>query len=153
MKKLFTALAVTFAMALQAQPADGQTQTREKMTPEQRAELHAKRMGLHLELNKTQQVQVQKLMVAQFKKTDEMRTAHQQARAEGKTMKDLTADERFERQNQRLEEQMAFQEGMKQILTAEQFDKWKEMKENRRGKGQKFAADRQRQHRHRRGGN
>lgn len=153
MKKLFTTLAVTFAMALQAQPAEGQTQTREKMTPEQRAELQAKRMSLHLELNKTQQAQVQKLMVAQFKKTDQMRATHQQARAEGQTRKALSAEERFEMQNAHLDEQLAFQNEMKKILTPEQFDKWKEMKAHRQERGKKQMAQRHTRHKPKRGGN
>lgn len=153
MKTIFTAMGLIFMMTLHAQPEVNKTATPKKMTAEQRAELQSKRLSLQLELNDAQQAQVQKVLVLQFQKADQKRAAHQQDRAEGNTPKTLSADERFELQNQRLDEQMAMQEEMKKILSPEQLEKWKEIRKDRNQKGKRLMAKRHMRNKHRRGGN
>ena len=48
-----------------------------------------------------------------------------------------TADERFEMKNKMFDEQIAMKDKMKSILSAEQFEKWNEMKEKHQEKFQR----------------
>lgn len=153
MKKIFTALAVVLTTVMLAQPAENVTQKREMMTAEQRAELQAKRLSLELDLNASQQAQIQKLLTAHLQEADQKRASHRQARAEGKTPTGMTADERYALQNERLDHQKAFQGEMKKILTPEQFDKWKEIRKDQRTKGKKRMAYRHRQNKKKNDGN
>ena len=62
---IFMAL-TTFAITAQNKNQDrkeNRSQLRENLTPEQRAELHAKKMTLDLNLNETQQAQVNQLLL------------------------------------------------------------------------------------------
>ena len=108
----------------------------EKFTPEQRKQLELKKMTLALDLNASQQKEMEKIISEQSAKR-EAKMAERKAAKESK--KELTADERFARENQRLDEQIATKARVKKFLTAEQFDKWEKMKAQRHHKsGQKF---------------
>lgn len=112
----------------------------EFFTPEQQAELQLKRMTLHLDLTTKQQEEIKKIVLENAKKQAAKRTEMQAKRAEGKT---TTAEERFQMQNQRLDNQIAMKAEMKKILSKEQMEIWEahqrdnqKIRKNRSGIGQ-----------------
>lgn len=108
----------------------------EKFTPDQRKQLQLKKMTLALDLNSNQQKEMEKIISEQSVKR-EAKMAERKASKESK--KQLTADERFTLENQKLEEQIAMKARVKKILNAEQFEKWEKMKAQRHHKaGKKF---------------
>ncbi len=131
MKKLFiVALLVvgmtSFAQERKARPERAKM---EQMTPEQRNQLHLKKMTLELDLSTSQQKEMSKIIAEQSTKR-EARMAERRA-SKDSAKKQLTADERFAKQSQMLDEQIVMKEKMKKILSADQFNKWDEMKEKR----------------------
>lgn len=100
------------------------------MTPEQMATLQTKRMTLTLELSKGQQEQIQKLNLenATLRKT---KMEEWKAKKENGEMKKPTSKEHYDRQNTRLDLQIAHQAKMKEILNEEQYAKWKSMRHKR----------------------
>jgi len=119
MKKVVFALIVLIAFNVQAQ--NEHTQNRSKLSPEQMAIMKTKEMTLKLELNDTQQkklLALNKKNIGKFKKMKGER-------------KELTPDERFEMKNKMLDRKIEIQREMKNILTDEQFAKWKKMHKSR----------------------
>lgn len=98
----------------------------EKMSPEQRNQLMLKKMTLKLDLNAKQQEQVKQIIAEQSAKRDTMKTERM---ARKQNDEKPTADERFAMQSKMLDNQIAMQNKMKNILTQEQFKDWKSMKE------------------------
>ena len=112
----------TFAITAQNKNEDrkeNRSQLRENLTPEQRAELHAKKMTLDLNLNETQQAQVNQLLLDMEKNKPE--------RPENR--KEMTDVQKFEAKNAMLDRRIAMKKEMKQILTEEQFTKWENGKQ------------------------
>lgn len=105
-----------------------------KFTPEQRKQLELKKLTLALDLNTSQQKEMEKIIAEQSTKR-EAKMAERKASKESK--KELTSDERFTLENQRLDEQIAVKARVKKILNAEQFDKWEKMRAQRHHKGGK----------------
>ena len=103
----------------------------EALKPEQKAELRAKKMTLALNLNDKQQKDVQKLFLDRSKEAAQFKAQRKADRQGGKK---LTADERFELKSKRLDAQIAMKAEMKKILTAEQFEKWENLKKEKRQK-------------------
>jgi hypothetical protein len=132
MKKVLLICFVLVGFAVQAQergddPRKEKNEMREKMqdlTPQQRAELKSKKMALHLDLNESQQKQIESLLVKQEEKRDAMR-------AQRKEGKDLTKEELFEIRSQKLDEEIAFKKEFQSILTEEQFAKFEKSKTHR----------------------
>jgi Spy/CpxP family protein refolding chaperone len=98
----------------------------EQMTPEQRNQLHLKKMTLDLDLNAKQQEQVGKLMTEQMAKIEKMKAEHKAKMEEAKAL-------RFEMKNKMLDEQIELKNKMKSILSADQFAKW-ELRKDRNNK-------------------
>ena len=131
MKKLFiVALLVvgmtSFAQERKARPERAQM---EQLTLEQRNQLHLKKMTLELDLNTSQQREMSKIIAEQSAKR-EARMAERKATKDS-TKKQLTANERFAKKNQMLDEQIVMKERMKKILSADQYKKWDNMKGKR----------------------
>jgi Spy/CpxP family protein refolding chaperone len=131
MKKLFiVALLVvgmtSFAQERKARPERAQM---EQMTPEQRNQLHLKKMTLELDLNASQQKEMSKIIAEQSAKR-EARMAERKATKDS-AKKQLTSDELFAKKNKMLDEQIIMKERMKKILTPEQYKKWDDMKGKR----------------------
>lgn len=107
----------TFAITAQNKSEDrkeNRSQLRENLTPEQRAELHAKKMTLVLNLNETQQAQVNQLLLDMEKNKPE--------RPENR--KAMTDAQKFEAKKAMLDRRIALKKEMKKILTEEQYAKW-----------------------------
>ena len=100
----------------------------EQLSPEQRNQLHLKKLKLELGLNESQEKEMSKIIAEQTTKMDA-------ARAEKKATKEKgikpTGDERFAKQNQRLDDKMAMKARVQKILTPDQFKKWEDMKKER----------------------
>jgi len=110
------------------------------LTPEQTATLQTKKMTLALDLSQEQQTKIQALNLEKAKD----RKAKWEARKAAKESDDATkptADERYAMQNARLDQMIAQKAEMKNILSADQYDKWQKMAhrkgKHRKGKGKK----------------
>lgn len=115
----------TFAITAQNKSEDrkeNRSQLRENLTPELRAELHAKKMTLDLNLNETQQAQVNQLLLDMEKNKPE--------RPENR--KEMTDAQKFEAKNAMLDRRIAMKKEMKQILTEEQFTKWEQGQQHKK---------------------
>ncbi|WP_333695145.1 Spy/CpxP family protein refolding chaperone [Flavobacterium sp.] len=110
----------TIGQELESSTKKGNSQ-REKLTVEQRVELQTKRLTLDLDLTTKQQTELKKVLVSQAQKREKKQNELKEKRAENKS---LSADEKFELQNEMLDNQIAFKAEMKKILTPEQFTKW-----------------------------
>lgn len=131
MKKLFIVALLVVGMTSFAQERKitSERAKMEQMTPEQRNQLHLKKMTLELELNASQQKEMSKIIAEQSTKR-KSRMAERKANKDS-AKKQLTADERFAKKSQMLDDQIVMKDKMKKILSSDQFNKWDEMKEKR----------------------
>lgn len=131
MKKTFlTLLLIGTLSGVYAQEKETQSARtqREQMTPEQRNQLQLKRMTANLDLTASQQKEMAVIIADENAKRDSKR-AEMKANTDAK--KQLTADERFKMENERLDAQIEYKAKMKKILSKEQFAKWEENQEKR----------------------
>lgn len=108
----------------------------EDLSAEQIATLHTKKMALALDLTNDQVKKVQKINL----ENAEQRKAHiaeRKANRENADAKRPTAEERYEFENARLDRQLAVQKQMQDILSDEQYQKWKKMSHRKHKKGNK----------------
>jgi hypothetical protein len=119
----------------------------EKLSPEQRTQLMVKKMTLELDLNAKQQEQVKQIIAEKTAKWEAMKAEH---RANKEDKKRPTADEQFTRRNKMLDEQIAMQNNMKNILSPEQFERWRNLKEKFEGKFQERRQGRDHENGHER---
>jgi len=120
---LITFLA-TFSLHAQQRPGQGRG-----LNPEEIANVQAKKTTLALALNQTQQEKVYAIFLEQAKKREEVRSEREKMKAEDtRPSKEM----RLKMTNVRLDSQIALQNQMKNVLTAEQFEKWQKMKKNRK---------------------
>lgn len=101
---------------------------RQKMTPEESAQVQTKKMTLHLDLTEEQQKQVYKILIEEAKERDAKRDAKQAQQLKNAEAK---KDQNLEMQNARLDNQKQLKEKMKAVLTTEQFEKFDAMMEIR----------------------
>jgi periplasmic protein CpxP/Spy len=125
MKKLLIALVMMGSLTTFAQ--DRKTKM-EEFTPEQRVELHVKKMTLDLDLNEKQQSDIKKLLTEQNKKHEAARAKHEAAKESGKTP---TPEERFAMRSKMMDEKIALKSEMKKILNEKQMERWEELKDDR----------------------
>ena len=109
------------------------TERNQNLTVEQRAELQVKKMTLELDLTPKQQTEVQKLVLTQVKKREEMRNEMKSKKEKGEKPTD---EERFNNKSKKLDEQIAMKAEFKKILTPEQMAKFEEINANRSEKMQ-----------------
>ena len=79
-------------------------------------------------------MQFKKIIANKSVRREAMKTERMEKKAD---QKKPTADERFEMKNKMFDEQIAMKDKMKSILSAEQFEKWNEMKEKHQEKFQR----------------
>ena len=126
MKKIFTLSMLLLALGAMAQrnPHRGEMHKAHKeLTPEQRATLQSKKMVLVLDLDAQQQKRVESLLRERFETRVKMRDAHRETSRD--SSKRLSPEERFKRMNAHLDQEIAFQNEMKNILNESQFEQWK----------------------------
>lgn len=131
MKKTFLTLlligSLAGAYAQEKETASVKPQ-RERMSPEQRNQLQLKRMTANLDLTASQQKEMA-VIIADENAKREAKRAEMKANKEAK--KQLTADERFKMENERLDAQIEHKAKMKKVLNKEQFQKWEENQDKR----------------------
>lgn len=132
MKKLIAVAVLLVGMTSFAQEKiskENRKAEMEKLTPEQREQLHLKELTLELDLTAAQQKEMAKIIAEQGTKREAMKA---EMKAKGEGDKKLTADERFVMKNKMLDEKIAMKERVKKILTPEQVEKWEKMKKDKR---------------------
>ncbi|WP_340077840.1 DUF4890 domain-containing protein [Leptobacterium sp. I13] len=139
MKKLVSLLVLLFlAFSMTAQER-GQKKEREyrkhrverfkDFTPEQMATLRTKRMALALDLNESQQGAILTLNT----QMEEKRKHHMEERKAFRESEEKPSVEaRYEKMNEMLDERLRLQQEMKQILSAEQYETWKQQDKGKR---------------------
>lgn len=133
MKKLIglTALVILFSLTINAQQRQVRTNHKADFTPGQMATLQAKKMTLNLDLNENQQKAIYDLNLKNAEERDKKRTIFREKKQSG----DLTADEKFTFENDRIERQIAHKNDMKKILNENQYKKWEKTSGNKMKKG------------------
>lgn len=133
MKKLIVAALLIVGMTSFAQEND-KMQKRdetERMTPEQRDQLHLKKLASELNLDANQQQEMARIIADRSAKREAMITARKAQKEKGVKP---TADERFKTENEKLDYQTAEKAKIKKLLNAEQFAKYEKMKEEQKSK-------------------
>lgn len=126
MKKIFLTL---LASGITTISFAQDTKNDERMTLEQRNELHLKKMTIDLDLNEKQQKEMAKVIAEENQKREAQRT---EFKANKETGKKISAQERFEMKSKMLDEHKERKDKMRKILNEKQFDKWEaNQKENR----------------------
>lgn len=148
---------VTIQGIAQGQKKEGpnnqeRTQRMNDLTPEEAANLHTKKMTLHLDLNDKQQKAIYKINLENATLRNERKAAFKSKKESGQVEKP-SKEQRLAMQNAKLDHQIANKAKMKTILTADQFSKWEQMqakmahreKGKRKGDGQKQGGQKQKQ--------
>lgn len=91
----------------------------QSLTPEQRAELKSKKMTLALDLSEKQQKEVERLYTKEAKERETLKE-------EGKSRKELSDSERFDKRTQMMDKLIAYKKEMKSILNDAQYAKWEQ---------------------------
>lgn len=135
------------ALVTLAPAQEKQERMRDRLSPEQRAELRTKRMALTLDLNENQQRDLLKLNGELGKQRQEKFEKYRAMREKGQK---LSAEERFAHMNALLDEQLAVQKQMKKILNEDQYLQWRKMRVAGAKKRRDFVKRRMRMHRQKR---
>lgn len=134
-KTLLIVLVIGSLTGAYAQERTTEKPRRERMTLEQRNQLQLKRMTANLDLTPSQQKEMAVIIADQNSKR-EAKIAEIKANKE--TKKQLTADERFKMENEKLDAQIEHKAKMKKVLNKEQFEKWEKNQEMRNEKMHKM---------------
>ncbi|MFS4417507.1 hypothetical protein [Maribacter sp. 2307ULW6-5] len=105
-------------------------------SPEQMATLQTKKMTLALDLSAEQAAKIKTL----FRERAKERMSKNQALKEKRATEEAkrpSSSERFQRANERLDREIAFQKQLGTILDGDQYEAWKKMRSREIGKKQK----------------
>jgi len=134
MKKLMIIVIALVAMTATAQRGGGERGLKD-LSAEDQAKLQTKQMSLALVLDESQTNRVYQINLEQAKK----RIANREARKQEKD-ESLTKEQRLAKREQQLDDRIAVQNKMQQILNEDQFKQWRKMS-HRRGKGQRREGE------------
>ena len=123
MKKIAFMVILSLSFALHAQRGKGHEHARNEYTPEQQAVLKTKKMALHLDLNEDQQ---KKLTQVNKKWAEKKAKEREEFKAQFEADQRPDADARYKHQLQMLDDQMAYQKEVENILNKDQYAAWKE---------------------------
>ena len=112
-----------------------------QFSPEQRAELHTKKLTLALDLTASQQDKIQELILAK----EEARLAKREAIEKSDSLS-KGPEQRFERMSAHLDAKIAHKQEMKEILSEEQYAKWEKMAHQKGRHGRHHKARKGRGH-------
>ena len=124
MRKLVLTLLLLIGVSTLAQQGKN---NKPDFTPEQEAQLRSKELKLQLDLDDKQMKQVEALELKKAQERASMRAERKEMKTDG--LDKPTDDELFEMKNERLDKALQHQEEMKKILTSEQYEKWKALRE------------------------
>lgn len=143
MKKLVMIFIAVATLQVSAQEQKRELK-KERMTsktpysPEEMAQLQSKKLTLKLDLDTKQQKEVSAVFLEQAKLRQSKKEAFLQSKAK-EEKKSFSKDERFKMANARLDQQIEMKSKMKTILSAEQYEKWGKMNEQRRPQSKRYA--------------
>lgn len=131
MKKLAMFVLLTVGLSTYAQEGKKERKAAdmERLSPEQKNELMLKRLTNELDLNQSQQKEIGNIIAQQSAKREKMK-AERMANKEKGTKP--TADERFVREKQRLDDEAELKAQLKKVLSPAQYEKWETMKKEKR---------------------
>lgn len=142
MKKLagITIIVLLISLNINAQQKKQSQKKGSEFTTEQKATLGTKKMTLAFDLTDAQQKQVYNLMKQNI---EERETAMAKMKAQKQEGIELTSEQKFKMQYDRLDKQIAHKAQMKSILTKDQYEKWElEMKQkNKQGNSSKRGGN------------
>lgn len=124
-------LAVGFSAFAQEEKLQQQKTDVERLSPEQRNQLHLKKLTLELGLNESQQKEMGVLISEQSSKRAKEMAERKENREKGIKP---SADEQFKRKNQRMDAEIAMKTKVKKILTPEQYKNWEKMRNENKEK-------------------
>jgi len=135
MKKWLGILLICVGLSASAQHQRGRGEHRigpgheqvAQLTAEQIADLQTKRATLALELNSQQAEKIYTLNLEQARKLKQRHAERETLKKKGKAQGAGDTDGWYERQAQHLDEQIAYQQAMKDILSEEQFTLFREL--------------------------
>ncbi|WP_133688014.1 hypothetical protein [Maribacter spongiicola] len=135
MKKIVMAILVMAAISVSAQDHNmkGKRGDMKDLSPEQVASLQTKKMTLALDLNESQQAKVKTILTKDA--TDRKAKMEERKASKDEGKKIMTSEEKYAKQNERLDHQIARKKEMKSILTADQFEKWEKMSHRKKMRG------------------
>lgn len=138
MKTWILAMTMMVGVAINAQPLGTgitgnkpEKEQRDPFTPAQRAELRSKKLALKLDLNDKQQKEIQQLMLVRETEKEQLMA---QRKAQRETAKRPVAGDRFAMMNKRLDTEITMKKELKKILTAEQFAKYEQLRDEQHKK-------------------
>ena len=108
------------------------------MTPEDIAQIQTKKMTLELDLNESQQKQVNALLLEEARNRAEKKEAYNKIKDNAEAKAALTKEDRVKMMNERLDNQIAMKAKMKNILNADQYAKWEQKMTQKTGKREGF---------------
>ncbi len=139
MRKLagITVLVLLISFSINAQQRQQKQRKGSDFTTEQIATLKVKQMTLDLDLNASQQKEVFELMK---KSTEERKNAMAERKENKQSGIELTSDQKFAIQNNRLDKMIAHKTAMKNILSKDQYEKWEKKMKHQKRSGKKNMA-------------
>lgn len=133
MKKIASILIFVFAFTITAEAQKKRrNEKRPQLSVEQRTNLMVKQMTLTLDLSERQQKQIKPLFNEQ---AAQKMTAMKKRKEFRANKKKPTADEIYAMKSEVLDNQIAFKNGMKNILSPEQFEKFQKIAKAKKRKG------------------
>src|SRR5690554_4496803 len=108
---------VTFTLSAQneiGKDKQFRQENRKNFTPEQKAELHSKKLTLELDLTDSQQKEIKKLLLDHKK----------QKSSNSEKRKGISAENKYEGKKTALDRRIILKREFKKILTSEQYEKW-----------------------------
>ena len=104
-------------------------QVNQEFTPEQQASLQSRKMTLALALDTAQQVKVESLLSKHFQDRRDKRDSRSN---QVDTLSRQNPDARYKKLSERLDQKIAFQRELKEILSPSQFDQWQQQRFERK---------------------
>lgn len=135
MKKILVLALLSIGMMAGAQEKKERTEKaqaqdmRHRLTPEERTDLHVKRMTLDLDLTEKQQNDVRGILLDEEKNRELKMEEFKKVREAGEKP---SKEEMLKMKNDQLDRQIALKAKMKTILTKEQYEKWQVNMDNRK---------------------
>jgi len=111
------------------------------LTPDEMATLQTKKMTLHLDLNESQQKEIQKINLENAKDRKSMRETRM-AQKESSNFQKPSKEERLKIMNTRLDRKIEMKAKMKKILNEDQYAKWEKNQAQMKNKFEKGFKNR-----------
>jgi hypothetical protein len=142
MKKIVALLVLAIGFTFTTQAQKGKRGDLEKLSIKQQTELAVKKMTLKLDLTSSQQQQIRPLLADKIAKRKVMHEKREAMKESGKKRKELSANERFKKKNELLDNKIVFKAEMKRILNKQQYEKFEKSGARKMHKAKKKMKNR-----------